>query len=378
MWASPPETSASARISSGGTAGEGKRLQELESLVRAENDRVLRGHPDAYVTVVYAGPLSSASADPSLVKGAEELTGVYLAQRVINENYTVKLRVLLANGGSDMGHQKVTADTIAAYADRDPTVVGVVGFGRDLQSSPDVTRRLLEAGLPIVSGTNSATYLPKDFSNWFSLAAPDEHQARALGLIARQLRTQQDGATHALVLARDTKESQDRYTSEQALYGGEMLDREGFELLPAQRYRVANGKPELRQHAESICRGEHVPSVIYFAGRVEDIGPLMTHLITEPGCANRQISILTGDDLSKARFSGTGGPDGVAPRITLYHAALAELRRPRPGPPSTRTPPLSPLAEGRQGDVRRGRFRERPDGPLPRCHACPVLGGQPR
>ncbi|MFI5569364.1 ABC transporter substrate-binding protein [Streptomyces sp. NPDC051740] len=310
---------------SGGTAGEGKRLKELEGLVRAENTEVLRDHPDAYVTVVYAGPLSSSSVDPSLVKGAEELTGVYLAQRVVNENYTVKLRVLLANGGSDMGHQRVTADAIAEYADRDPTVVGVVGFGRDLQSSPDVTRRLHAVGLPVVSGTNSATYLPKEFSNWFSLAAPDEHQAEALGLIARQLRAG-DRAPHALVLARDTKESQDRYTSEQALYGGEMLEREGFRLLPAQRYRVANGKPELRLHAESICRGEDVPSVIYFAGRVEDIGPLMTQLTTEPGCANRQISILTGDDLSKARFSGTGGRDGVAPRITLYHAALAELK----------------------------------------------------
>ncbi len=305
--------------------GESERLRELEKLVRTENAEVLRDHPGTYVTVVYAGPLSSSPVDPSLVKGAEELAGVYLAQRVVNENYTVKLRVLLANGGADMGHQRVTADAIAEYADRDPTVVGVVGFGRDLQSSPDVTRRLHAAGLPVVSGTNSATYLPKEFSNWFSLAAPDEHQAKALGLVARQLRTR--GRTqHALVLTRDTKESQDRYTSEQALYGGEMLKREGFRLLPAQSYRVANGKPELRLHAESICRGESVPSVIYFAGRVEDIGPLMTQLSTEPGCANRQISILTGDDLSKARFSGTGGRDGVAPRITLYHAALAELR----------------------------------------------------
>jgi hypothetical protein len=309
----------------GGADEEGRRLRELEDRVLAENAAVLRDHPGAYVTVVYAGPLSSSSADPSLVKGAEELAGVYLAQRVVNENYTVKLRVLLANGGADMGHQRVTADAIAEYADRDPTVVGVVGFGRDLQSSPDVTRRLHAVGLPVVSGTNSATYLPKDFSNWFSLAAPDEHQAEALGLVARQLRTR-GRAPHALVLARDTKESQDRYTSEQALYGGEMLKREGFRLLPGQSYRVANGKPELRLHAESICRGESVPSVIYFAGRVEDIGPLMTQLGTEPGCANREISILTGDDLSKARFSGTGGRDGVAPRITLYHAALAELR----------------------------------------------------
>ncbi|TWD23979.1 ABC-type branched-subunit amino acid transport system substrate-binding protein [Streptomyces sp. T12] len=309
----------------GGSDSEGGRLRDLEKLVRAENAEVLRDHPDAYVTVVYAGPLSSAAVDPSLVKGAEELAGVHLAQRVVNENYRVKIRVLLANGGADMGHQSVTADAIARYAEHDPTVVGVVGFGRDLQSSPDVARRLHAAGLPVVSGTNSATYLPKEFSNWFSLAAPDEHQAKALGLVARQLRGR-SAAPHALVLARDTKESQDRYTSEQALYGGEMLRREGFRLLPSRTYRVTNGKPELRLHAESVCRGAHVPSVIYFAGRVEDIGPLMTQLGVEPGCANRDMSILTGDDLSKAKFSGAGGRDGVAPRITLYHAALAELR----------------------------------------------------
>ncbi|TWF83938.1 ABC transporter substrate-binding protein [Streptomyces capillispiralis] len=308
-----------------GADEEGERLRTLEDLVRAENTRVLRRHPGTYVTVVYAGPMSSSTADPSLVKGNEELAGVYLAQRVVNANYKVKLRVLLANGGADMGHQRVTAEAIADYADRDPTVVGVVGFGRDLQSSPDVTRRLHAVGLPVVSGTNSATYLPEDFSNWFSLAAPDEHQAEALGLVARQLRPR-DAAPYALVLARDTEESQDRYTSEQATYGGRMLQREGYRMLPAQTYRVANDNPELRLHAESICRGKTVPSVIYFAGRVEDIGSLMTQLSTEPGCANREISILTGDDLSKARFSDTGGRDGVAPRITLYHAALAELR----------------------------------------------------
>ncbi|KOV92147.1 branched-chain amino acid ABC transporter substrate-binding protein [Streptomyces sp. NRRL B-3648] len=309
----------------GGADEEGRRLRELEDLVRAENADVLRHHRGTYVTVVYAGPLSSSATDSSLVKGAEELAGVYLAQRVVNENYTVKLRVLLANGGVDMRQQRVTADAIAAYADRDPTLVGVVGFGRDLQSSLDVTRRLQAVGLPIVSGTNSATYLPKQFSNWFSLAAPDEHQAQALGLVARQLRAREKDP-YALVLARDTLDTQDRYTSEQALYGGRMLRRERFRLLPERRYRVANGKPELRLHAESICQGKTVPSVIYFAGRVEDIGPLMTQLGTEPGCASREISILTGDDLSKARFSGTGGRDGVAPRITLYHAALAELK----------------------------------------------------
>ncbi|MFF0167870.1 type 1 periplasmic-binding domain-containing protein [Streptomyces prasinus] len=303
---------------------QGERLRALENRIHDENARVLRNHSGTYVTVVYAGPLSSSEVNPSPVKGVEELTGVYLAQRVVNENHTVKMRVLLANGGADMGHQSETARAIAAYAERDPTFVGVVGFGRDLQSSPDVTDRLHAAEVPIVSGTNSASYLPRDFSNWFSLAVPDEHQAEALGHVARQLRAP-GRATHALVLARDLKGSQDRYTREQALYGEEMLRREEFRMLRTLEYRVVNGDPELRLHAESICQGKDVPSVIYFAGRVEDVGPLMTQLSIQPGCANKEISILTGDDLSKARFSGTGGSDGVAPRITLYHAALAEL-----------------------------------------------------
>ncbi|WP_234307757.1 ABC transporter substrate-binding protein [Streptomyces sp. NBRC 110035] len=356
---------------------QGGRLHDLEDRIHDENARVLRGHSGTYVTVVYAGPLSSSRLNPSPVKGVEELTGVYLAQRVVNENHTVKMRVLLANGGADMGHQSETAEAIAAYAERDPTFVGVVGFGRDLQSSPGVTDRLHKAEVPVVSGTNSASYLPKEFSNWFSLAAPDEHQAEALGHVARQLRTP-GRATYALVLARDLKGSQDRYTSEQAAYGEEMLKRERFRMLPTQEYRVVNGDPELRLHAERTCQGENVPSVIYFAGRVEDVGPLMTQLCTQPGCANKEISILTGDDLSKARFSGTGGSDrGPADHAVPRGPDRAGGRRARHRLLRGRRPP-PPLDRAGPAPVRHPRLRQRSDGPLPRRRACAVLGGQPR
>ncbi|WP_385862620.1 ABC transporter substrate-binding protein [Streptomyces tuirus] len=300
-------------------------VADLEDRIARQNAKVLDGHAGTYVTVVYAGPLSAdTAAGSSLVKGAEELAGVYLAQAVVNENSSVKLRVLIANGGVDLGHQEEMAEAIAAYAAHDPTVVGVVGTGRDLKSSRATTRTLMEAGLPIVSGTNSATYLPREFANWFSLAATDEWQTRQLGLIAAQLRTP-DRRQYALVLARDTAKTDDLYTDEQARYGQAMLRRQGFTALPQRRYTLTGGKPELRSHAQEICRGSRVPSVIYFAGRVEDIDPLMTQLGTEPGCAGKPLAILTGDDLSKADFAGGG--QSVAPKVTLYHAALAELRK---------------------------------------------------
>lgn len=299
-------------------------VEELEDRIARQNTGVLAHHPGKYVTVVYAGPLSADPADgSSLVKGAEELAGVYLAQAVINKNSSVKLRVLLANGGVDLGHQEEMAEAIAAYAAEDPTVVGVVGTGRDLKSSRATTRTLMEAGLPIVSGTNSATYLPREFANWFSLAATDQWQTEQLGLIAAQLRTPKR-RQYALVLARDTARTDDLYTDEQARYGQLMLRRHGFTVLAQRRYTLSGGKPELRSHAQEICRGGRVPSVIYFAGRVEDIDPLMTQLGTEPVCAGSPLAILTGDDLSKARFSAGG--QSVAPKVTLYHAALAELQ----------------------------------------------------
>lgn len=303
-------------------------LGQLERDVDRENRRVLREHKDKYVTVVYAGPLSlDPRGGTSPVKGVEELAGVYLAQRIVNDKYPVKLRVLIANGGLDLNHQTDMAKAIKEYAAHDPTVVGVVGMGRDLKSSDKATGILADAELPVVSGTNSATYLPKRYANWFSLAAPDEWQTKQLGLIAGQLRARGGKATqYALVLARSTAENGDRYTTEQAHYGEQMLRDKGFSLLKQLRYRLSedngsSGTPDFP--TDQICKATNVPSVIYFAGRVEDADPLMTQLNTVPGCARKQISVLTGDDLSKATFTPRRAT--VAPNVTLYHAALADL-----------------------------------------------------
>jgi ABC-type branched-subunit amino acid transport system substrate-binding protein len=297
-------------------------VEQLEELIAEQNADVLAHHADNHVTVVYAGPLSPDPDGSSLVKGAQELAGVYLAQAVINKDSSVRLRVLVANAGLDLGRQTEAAHAIASYAAHDPTVVGVVGVGRDLKSSRRTTRVLMAAGLPILSGTNSATYLPQEYANWFSLAATDQWQVQQLGLIAGQLRTEDE--QHALVLARDTTETPDMYTQEQARYGQAMLRAHGFTLPPKPRlYTRDGGRPELRRHARQICRHGAVPSVIYFAGRVEDLDPLMSQLSREPGCSGKPIAILTGDDLSKADF--LHGRNRVAPEVTLYHAALAEL-----------------------------------------------------
>ncbi|WP_399920463.1 ABC transporter substrate-binding protein [Streptomyces kanamyceticus] len=312
-------------------------VAELEEAVHDENMEVREGS-GPFVTVVYAGPLSSdPDGAPSPVKGIEELAGVHVAQKAINDTSSRKLRVLVANGGVDMQHQVTMADKIAAYADTDPTLIGVVGIGRNLRSGKETVERLAEAGLPVVSGTNSSSELPKKLANWFSLAAPDDWQAEQLGLIARQLRTPGSDQS-ALVLARKQpdkgkgtgtqKEREgrtDAYTQAQAAFGGRMLAREGFTMQDLLAYDVPNGTPQMGEQAETICKRKDVPTVIYFAGRVEDLRSLMSELGEEKGC-KEDMTILTGDDLSKARFA----PDKerVGPNVTLYHVTLAKMSGP--------------------------------------------------
>ncbi|MFF3754633.1 ABC transporter substrate-binding protein [Streptomyces sp. NPDC002018] len=300
-------------------------LGQMEDRIHAENARIEKEHKGSYVTVVYAGPLStSPEAGRPPVKGTEELAGVYLAQAAINRKNSVKLRVLPANGGLDMSRQRTMADRIAAYAEKDPTVVGVVGLGRDLKTSLATVERLVEAGLPVVSGTNSAAYLPRQMPNWFSLAAPDNWQADQLGILVRQLRTE-GRPQSAAVLARDTRGSDDLYTDEQAYYGRRMLTREGFTTREL-RYQVSVETASLENQVEKLCEQGDPPSVIYFAGRTEDVGPLMTELSSR--CGDREIAVITGDDLSKANFE-RGEP--MAQKVTLYHASLADLETPAGG-----------------------------------------------
>ncbi|MEU7648211.1 ABC transporter substrate-binding protein [Streptomyces huasconensis] len=309
-------------------------VAELEKAVRDENEEVEDGS-GPFVTVVYAGPLSSdPDGAPSPVKGIEELAGVHVAQKAINDTSSRKLRVLVANGGVDMQHQVTMADKIAAYADTDPSLIGVVGMGRNLRSGKDAVERLAEAGLPVVSGTNSSSELPRKFANWFSLAAPDDWQAEQLSLIAQQLRKHRS-EQFALVLARKQpdkgngtrKEREgrtDAYTRDQATFGRRMLAAKGFTMQATLEYEVPNGTPQMGDQAATICRGQErkVPTVIYFAGRVEDLRSLMSELSEEKGC-DKDMTILTGDDLSKARFAPDR--DRVGPNVTLYHVTLAKL-----------------------------------------------------
>lgn len=290
---------------------------KVQALIKKANEEI--GDSD-YVTIVYAGPLSGTTGE--LVKGAEELRGAYLAQVTRNEQSPVKLRILVANGGKDMYSQQIMAKHIVDLARRDKSIVGVVGMGRDMTDSDKVQDMFREAELPVVSGTNSGTYLAQ-YPNFFGLAATDKWQSEQLALIAQQLTTTPE-KERAVVLARDPGESHDRYTVEQKEYGTRMLTAAGYRVEVLPDYSLENGKPVLDSQIADICRGD-VPLALYFAGRSEDVTPLMNGIISTPACNREQIAVLAGDDLSRAGFATKRSL--VAANVTLYHLTLTALEK---------------------------------------------------
>ncbi|RPK65132.1 hypothetical protein EES43_08590 [Streptomyces sp. ADI96-02] len=307
-------------------AGKGVTFDRIEQAIREENADIEPG--DSYVTVVYAGPLTATGKDREATrKGLEELTGVYLQQRAVNKTVrrSVKLRVLTANGGEDMLRQLTAVRKIIEVARRDPTVVGVVGLGRNTDESDDATALLRSAGLPLVDTTNSSSDLPRLFPNYFGLAATDEEQTYALGLVARQIAKKLE-SPHAIVLSRRTLNGdKDRYTAEQRAAGREMLRTSGFAVGRDVEFDLAGGA-SLNAPLTTICQAERVPDALYFAGRVEDVRTLMRGLSETTGCSDRPITVFTGDDLTKGTFQDS---TSIATNVTLYHSSLAPLDRGR-------------------------------------------------
>lgn len=303
--------------------GKGVTFDRIERAVAQENAAIQPG--DKYVTIIYAGPFTSTSPAGTR-KALEELTGVYLYQHHTNTlDFSVKLRVLTANGGQDMLQQITAVKKIIEVAERDPSVVGVVGLGRDTTDSPKATGLLQQAGLPVVDTTNSGGYLATDYSNYFGIAATDQEQADALGLVAGQV-AGRSKHPQALVLSRRLNNNdKDRYTKEQRAVGSTMLDEAGFTLSPLVEYGLGRrSSADLDKPVQRICSADPAPDALYFAGRVEDVANLMSRLAHN--CSGRSITVFTGDDLTKARLDDS---TDTTKNVTLYHTALAPMSRGR-------------------------------------------------
>ncbi|GAA2144952.1 hypothetical protein [Actinomadura napierensis] len=296
-------------------------IADLQRRIDDENHKVETGR-EPYVTIVYAGVFTTAPGPDQAqltVSSIHELAGAHLAQLHNNENgggsvdNPLKIRLLPANTGQDMAFAPETADRILDLARKDPTIVGVVGLGRNTAKSAEAIRRLDAAGLPVLDTVNSSDALPT-LPRYYGLAATDHDEALATRyVIDRELRGRP--SERMLLVQRDSSTS-DAYSSEIA---GDIRSTMAGHPIDTLDYGQNEIGAEVRQKCESTPY-----SLVYFAGRAEDL-PRLLFGLREGGCAGHRLLLFAGDDVSKSQVA-MGSPEAqVPPNVVLYYPTFVHM-----------------------------------------------------
>ena len=294
----------------------------------------------SYVTFIYAGPLTTTGGqqETQALDAVKELASLYAWQYGIDtiDGNPVMVRIDIANGGQDMASQVIMAGKIIAVAQRDPTVVGVIGLGRDTQTTPTVVQELADAGLVVVDTTSSDDYLPSHW-NYFGMAATNSEEATALWPFAARGSV---AARHAVVLERQpSRQSPDLYSKQQAMAAVRMFHAIQLPLIgvPDQppgpltfQVQGNQGIFEGSNAASTVCQSPVKPSVVYLAGRSDDLRGLMDFIKGDAKCFAPEVTVLSGDDLTKNEFNEPGTPF-LPQNVTLYYTALTNTLKTGPG-----------------------------------------------
>ena len=277
-----------------------------EALIYLEDQRVLSSG-DPYITIVAATMLTGDSALVSV--GRDDLQGVYVAQKEYNDGSLLpggyKVRVLIANSGSQTSYAPAVAQQIVQLAKVDKTFVGVLGWPYSSRTVAAVGI-LAKAQIPMISQTASSDQLTGASSYFFRVAPPNKEQAKIGAKYAEQ-------TLHAKNVALFVDQT-DSYSQSLAAAFQQQFTADGNKIVATEKYTV--GKPnnfvQLLNDAE-----KYTPDLIYFSGYASDASVLLTDLPTTGPFANLQV--LGGDALYElGGYQSSAHAASVRMRFTTF------------------------------------------------------------
>ncbi len=275
---------------------------DAEALIYREDMRVISsGLP--YVTFVVATMLSDATLKGV---GRDDLQGAYVAQKEYNDNGLlhggVKVRLLIANSGSQTQYADQVAEQIVQLAKSDPTFVGVMGWPYSSRSL-EVVRTLTQAHIPMVSQTSSSDDLT-DISPYFFRVAPAN---KIQGIVGARYAEHTLNARSAVLFVDPT----DSYSQSLAQDFSQQFQADGNQIVATEEYTKGNAGSIRARLADALS---HHPAVIYFSGYASDINTL----ISDPSSGT--VPIMGGDALYELSGYSPGVRGGLG---RLHFTAFA-------------------------------------------------------
>ncbi|WP_165984898.1 ABC transporter substrate-binding protein [Streptomyces sp. YIM 98790] len=317
-------------------------LDRVTELIKKENDKVVREAAENgtdYVSIAYMTSFTLTESDTNSEASARrELQGAYLAQLRHNSGdlrKTPKIRLLIANIGSNAGHWEHTVQELVRRQDTDDRLVAVAGLGPSTDENLAALTRLSEEGLATVASTMTATNI-KDIEGFARVPPTNEDEAQAAAAYLKR-----EGFRTAVVVQDVAGEN---------LYAA-TLARAFLDAYPDGDHTLVDPEPmpfdsskdswetELYHMPAQLC--QQLPEVVYFAGRGKHLTYFLERIAGRT-CVDHEFTVMTGDDTTNltaeeleqaARtkvevvYTGLAHPDmrqGAPPGVNLVDRQSAE------------------------------------------------------
>nr|WP_180218693.1 branched-chain amino acid ABC transporter substrate-binding protein [Streptomyces albus] len=270
-------------------------LRGVTERIKTENDQVARGD-DPYVSVAYMTTFTLTESDSNSDESVRhELEGAYLAQRRHNDGDlrgSPKIRLLIANTGSESGHWREVTDRLAARTGAPDRLVAVTGLGPSTAENLRALRALERRRIAMVGSTMSATDI-RDIDGFVRVAPTNADEARAAAAFLRREKYR------TAVVVQDIARTNHYANTLGPAFEKAFPDREaGFRIVADEELTFDSSartgwENELRHMTGQLCQQK--PRLIFFAGR----GRHLTHFLdalANRTCTDQEFRVITGDD----------------------------------------------------------------------------------
>ncbi|CCH32216.1 hypothetical protein ABZ816_34360 [Actinosynnema sp. NPDC047251] len=175
--------------------GDNERMVAAERAIFELNETAERLHsvdPERpLVSLVYFAEFTNPQGELGSADSiTEQLTGVLLQQaerNIPSDHNGPLLRVVLANGGYEMGRARWVVDEfLAPLFERDDSLMGVIGMGRTVDPVESAIGVLGDLGVPVVATTLTGADLAGRSPMYFQLVAGNAAQARVVKAYAKR------------------------------------------------------------------------------------------------------------------------------------------------------------------------------------------------
>jgi len=260
---------------------------DAEELIYQENQDILNsGAP--YVTVVAATMLTGN--DPGKIAvGRDTLQGVYTAQHEYNAPNAehslpnnVKVRVLIANAGSNSADVTRVAQQVIQLANTDHTFIGVIGWNFSSYAKLEI-QLLNKAKIPMILPTATEDTLTQNSPYAFRIAPTNKKEA-TVG--ANYINTYLQAKRVLLFVDNNDNFSGNLARDFVGAYGRQ-------NIVSIQPYKVGNTSTLLDKLAPLLI--QYNPDLIYFAGYPNDLITLLNQFPSTGPYSS--LKIMGGDSL---------------------------------------------------------------------------------